>query len=268
MNEKKRIIEISKQLIKNAKKIVFFTGAGISAESKIPTFRGSSGTYTKSFFNMVGAATIGMEWGWKWFPNFAFKTYKSYFLDPIIKAQPNKSHYSIVDLYLKKKSEKKEVVIVTTNVDGLHKRACKDRGVDIYSLGEKGCKILEIHGNTFKFKCMDCSYIVDNIPKNNKCKKIQCKGYLRPDVVFFGENIKASLSEVFSFSSLDENDLLIIIGSSGIISRNFPEMIKRFVPVIEINIDPEPKFGNISDKHIYLIPENKKTGELMEKLIQ
>lgn len=258
----------AQQLIKNANKVVFFTGAGISVESGIPTFRGKDGTYTGSFIQKIGVFAFGFEWGWRWMPRIAFNCYKSYFLDSIISAKPNDSHYAIVDLFVKKMKEGsskvfKDVSIITTNVDGLHKKA-----YDEYLQSEAICpkndqKIREIHGNTLTFKCMKCERKF-GIPEHPKCSN--CKnGYVRPDVVFFKEHVKGnSLVEGFLFKNLTKEDVLVIVGASGTISREFPEMINAEVPVIEINIEEKPKFSKISKKHIYLKPKN--TGKLLKDL--
>jgi hypothetical protein len=109
------MIEECAQVLNKAKRVVIFSGAGMSAESGIGTFRGGSGLWT----GILGKAVLG--WfgtpvGWKWTPQFAWSKYVDKFYNEIRDAKPNAGHYAITELSTIFPNTK----IVTQNVDGLH----------------------------------------------------------------------------------------------------------------------------------------------------
>jgi NAD-dependent deacetylase len=160
---------VAKQ-IKEAKKIVFVTGAGISQESGIPTFRGKDGYWRK--YDPMQLATIDAFYQnpkliWEWYEDRRKN---------ILAAQPNNGHKAISEL-----ARHKDVIVLTQNIDGLHQRS-----------GSK--KVLELHGSIIRIKCTVCDY-KDNITTNfdslpPKCK---CGNILRPDVVWFGEPLPQNI---------------------------------------------------------------------------
>ncbi|MDH3278512.1 MAG: NAD-dependent protein deacylase, partial [Nitrosopumilus sp.] len=153
------------EYLRKAKKIVIVTGAGISQESGIPTFRGKDGWWRN--YDAMKLATIDAFYEnpklvWEWYNERR---------QNIFAAEPNLGHKAIVELenYL-------EVVVLTQNIDGLHQRAGSS-------------KVLELHGSIVKIKCTACDYM-DEITSNflefpPVCK---CGNILRPDVVWFGES--------------------------------------------------------------------------------
>lgn len=180
--------------IKNSKKIVFVTGAGISQESGIPTFRGKDGLWRK--YDVMQLATINSFYEnpklvWEWY-NERRKG--------IFAAKPNPGHVAIAEL-----EKYVDVTVLTQNIDGLHQKA-------------GSTKVLELHGSIVRIKCTVCNYKeecrkeFENFPPICKCGNI-----LRPDVVWFGESLP---QDVWTKAIIHANqcDLMIIAGTSLVVS--------------------------------------------------
>lgn len=184
---------VAKQ-IKNAKKIVFVTGAGISQESGIPTFRGKDGLWRK--YDPMQLATIEAFYQnpklvWEWYEDRR---------KAILAAQPNKGHIAIAEL-----AKHKEVVVLTQNIDYLHQRA-----------GSKN--VFELHGSIITIKCTGCNY-KENVTTSfdvfpPKCK---CGSILRPDVVWFGEPLPQDVW-IHAIMHAQSCDVMIIAGTSLVVS--------------------------------------------------
>ena len=180
--------------IRDFKKIVFVTGAGISQESGIPTFRGNEGLWRN--YDPMKLATINAFYDdpklvWEWY-NDRRKN--------ILNAQPNEGHKAIAEL-----EKYAEVVVLTQNIDGLHQRG-------------GSTKVLELHGSIIKIKCTVCDYNeeikseISSVPPMCKCGNI-----LRPDVVWFGEGLPQDVwQEAMIHAS--QCDLMIIAGTSLVVS--------------------------------------------------
>ena len=201
----------------DAKKIVFVTGAGISQESGIPTFRGTDGLWRK--YDPMQLATIDAFYEnpklvWEWYEDRRKN---------ILNAKPNPGHQAIADL-----ERFKDVTVLTQNIDGLHQRAGSSH-------------VLELHGSIIRIKCTVCDF-EDNItssfetlpPKCNKCGNI-----LRPDVVWFGEPLP---QKVWNKAIIEANtcDIMIIAGTSLVVSpaNTLPIYAKQNNAVL-IEINPE-----------------------------
>lgn len=178
----------------SAKKIVFFTGAGISAESGIPTFCGEDGIWNKfkpeelaSFNAFIKNPKLVWEW-------YQFRR------EHVRTALPNAGHIAIADF-----QKYFEVTVVTQNVDNLHRKA-----------GSKN--IYELHGNIEKNFCIDCKRRYDFIefPKIDSSPKCECGGLIRPDVVWFGEMLPAD-EYAQSERAARECDILFSVGTSSIV---------------------------------------------------
>jgi NAD-dependent deacetylase len=200
--------------IRNAKKIVFVTGAGISQESGIPTFRGKDGYWKKN--DPMQLATVDALYQnpklvWEWYEDRRKN---------IFSAQPNFGHIAIAEL-----AKHKEVIILTQNIDGLHQRA-----------GSK--KVFELHGSIIRVKCTVCDY-KDNITTSfdSLPPKCNCGNILRPDVVWFGEPLPQDvwLQAIMHAQSCD---VMIITGTSLVVSpaNTLPLYAKRNgATLIEVN---------------------------------
>jgi NAD-dependent deacetylase len=143
--------------------VAVLTGAGISAESGIPTFRGSDGLW-KNYH----AEDLATPEAYAKNPLLVWEWYKMRF-ETVMKAQPNAAHHALVNL-----AKEKSLTLVTQNVDGLHERS--------------GSRVLELHGNITKSRCERCGFLEAlqegfEIPPT--CKK--CGSRMRPNVVWFGQ---------------------------------------------------------------------------------
>ncbi|MGB9668220.1 MAG: SIR2 family NAD-dependent protein deacylase [Thermosulfidibacteraceae bacterium] len=181
--------------IEESKNIVVLTGAGISHESGIPTFRGKDGLWEK-----YKPEELATPWAFEKNPKLVWEWY-NYRREIIAKAKPNECHYLIAEL-----EKEKDLTLITQNIDGLHELA-----------GSRD--IIELHGNIWRVKCTKCSYkeINRDVPLKEippKCPK--CVGLLRPDVVWFGEPLPTEeLNDAMELSA--KCDLFIVIGTSLVV---------------------------------------------------
>lgn len=230
MNEK-----VVERLVQ-AKSLLVITGAGISAESGIPTFRGSDGLW-KNYRAEELATPDAFERDpvtvWQWY---------DWRRGIISKAEPNPGHHAIKEL----EDMFDDFLLITQNVDGLH--------------GRTGIKnIVEIHGNLWRVRCTregKVSMLMD-VPLNSVPPQCACGAVLRPDVVWFGESIPSHALEL-SLSALEQCDTLVVVGTSGVVYpvASFPQTVKdNGGYVVEINVEPTPisaladasLFGNSGD---------------------
>lgn len=197
--------------------IVALTGAGISKESNVPTFRGKDGLWRN--YNPMELATPRAferdpELVWEWY---------SWRQNLIGNCEPNPAHSVLAswedDGLLK--------FIITQNVDGLHIQA-----------GSK--RVLEVHGNIWAVKCTSCSYTSILMgPAEGAPRCPECTELLRPDVVWFGESLDADIMNQV-YAELGKADVLFVIGTSGMVqpAASFPMIVKRNNgTLIEINPD-------------------------------
>ena len=188
------MFESVKQVLKDSKKIVFVTGAGISQESGIPTFRGKDGLWRN--YDAMKLATIDAFYDdpklvWEWYTERR---------ENIFSANPNPGHATISEL-----EKFCNVIVLTQNIDGLHQRA-------------GSTNVLELHGSIVRIKCTVCNYIdtisdeFDKLPPLCKCGNI-----LRPDVVWFGEALPQKVWEN-AIVHASTCDTMIIAGTSLVVS--------------------------------------------------
>ena len=225
MSKEKQAIEI----IKTAKHLVAFTGAGISVESGIPPFRGENGIWNKYDPETLDISFFMSN------PAESWKRIKQMFSEVLQQPKPNKAH-----LFLSK-LEKMNLLksIITQNIDNLH-----------FLAGNQN--VIEFHGNTRDLICVGCGKIhkmkdvdLDILPP--KCSS--CGKVLKPDFVFFGENIPTDAYNK-SQSEIEKTDVILIIGTSGVIypASLLPEFAKRNgAKVIEINTKPTEYTSRITD---------------------
>lgn len=195
---------IPAQLLANANRVVVFTGAGVSAESGIPTFRGRlSGLWERFEPSQLATPDAFMAdpelvWGWyEWRRTL------------VCNAKPNAAHIAIAELA----ARVPRLTVVTQNVDDLHERA-----------GSAG--VLHLHGSLNAPRCFDCgASFPDAAMKPQepdagrrlappRCQ--HCSGMIRPGVVWFGESLP---EQVFAraFEEASQCDLLLSIGTSGLV---------------------------------------------------
>ncbi|MEO0259100.1 MAG: NAD-dependent protein deacylase [candidate division WOR-3 bacterium] len=206
-------------LIKNSDRIFVLTGAGISTESGIPDFRGPEGLYTKYPAYMFEVDFLREN------PAEFYKVYRE-LLEMIINAQPNPAHVFLARL----EKVNKIHCIATQNIDGLHHKA-----------GSK--KVVELHGNALRFYCEKCGTQKDvfeilDVLNHQKVPFCECGGFIRPDVVFFGEPLKEE-NLMYAFKMSQEADLHIVMGSSLVVypAASLPLVaIEKHIPLVIINL--------------------------------
>lgn len=256
------IIEKIKKILEKGN-VIALTGAGISEESGIPTFRGKGGIWEK--FDPAIYANIPGLIGVLLFKPSRMRAFILEFYDTIHKAKPNKAHYILVEM------EKSGILncVITQNVDNLHQKA-----------GSKN--VIELHGNMLKFRCMNCNKkfeldegkleeLIHRLKSASRREiirlifpKCECGGRYRADVVLFGESLPQD-EFTSTYMELDKANSLILIGTSGIVypAASLPYYAKeRDVKIIEIN----PYHTALSHLADYTIL--KKASEAMDQIFK
>jgi NAD-dependent deacetylase len=214
------------QELPQAGHIAVLTGAGISAESGVPTFRdaqtGLWARYDPTELASPQAFRRNPRLVWEW---YAWRR------ELVAKAEPNPGHLALAQLEAYFTAHSGRFTLITQNVDGLHQRA-----------GSRN--VIELHGNINRTKCFEEEIIVetwsptDDVPP--PCP--YCGGYLRPDVVWFGENLPAA-ALVAASTAAQTCDVFLSIGTSGLVqpAASLPYLALRHgAVVVEINPDETP----------------------------
>jgi len=196
------------------------TGAGISAESGVPTFRGKEGLWKKHKPEDLAtpqAFTRNPELVWEWY---------HYRREMAEKASPNPGHYALVEL----EALLANFTLITQNVDNLHVRA-----------GSKN--LLELHGNIFRARCSRDG-MVFQLPSTSEtlphCPA--CGELLRPDIVWFGEALPEQEMKRAAAASI-EADYFLVVGTSGLVypAAGLPLLAhQNLAMIIEINPEKTP----------------------------
>jgi NAD-dependent deacetylase len=230
-------------ILKKSRFTTAFTGAGISVESGIPSFRGDGGLWEKYDPKVLDLQHFLHD------PAESWVVIKEIFYDFFGRAKPNKAHHLLARM------EKEGMLgrIITQNIDNLHQEA--------------GSVILsEFHGNSKKLVCLHChrKYFSGDISLEHPpptCR--ECGGVLKPDFVFFGEAIpQLPLSEAYEAASI--SDVFLVIGTTGEVmpANQIPFMAKEFgATIIEVNPEPSNYTNKITD--IFL---QGKAVEVMQQL--
>jgi len=235
-------LDAARSIMAGARSIAVLTGAGISAESGVPTFRGPGGLwreYRSEDLATPDAFHADPRLVWEW---YAWRR------GLVARARPNAGHLALAAL----EGRSPSFALITQNVDGLHALA-----------GSRS--ILEIHGSLWRTRCLVCGAVSedrksdpDRIPP-----RCPCGGLLRPDVVWFGEALPEDLL-VRSIAAVEACEILLVVGSSGIVqpAASFAEVaLSRGIPVLEINLNPTPLTARAT------IALQGRSGELLPRLI-
>ncbi|NIM92975.1 MAG: NAD-dependent protein deacylase [Anaerolineales bacterium] len=202
--------------------MVVLTGAGISAESGVPTYRGTEGLWRNHCPQDL--ATPG---AFSRDPDLVWDFYK-WRRELVTSCEPNLAHLTLVEM----EKQFENFFIITQNVDGLHQRA-----------GSKN--VLELHGSLWKIKCTQCGDRWQDfqipLPAGNPiCPS--CGSLARPDVVWFGEPLERDILEQAHALSASADWMLVVGTSASIQPANILPLIAREVGarIIEINLEPTP----------------------------
>ena len=205
-----------------AAKVAVLTGAGVSAESGIPTFRGQDGLwkdYRAQDLATPGAFSRDPDLVWEWY---------HWRRGIVTGATPNDAHDALRIM----EDRVPEFTLITQNVDGLHVRA-----------GSRN--VLELHGNLNRAKCSRCPCTMDLTGETGIVRCPDCGEPMRPDVVWFGESLDPVILET-AFRSAATADLFLVAGTSSIVQ---PAASLAFAAkdndgyVVEVNMDPTPLTG-------------------------
>lgn len=204
-----------------ARSVTVLTGAGISADSGVPTFRGPEGLW-KNFrpeeLASPEAFARDPKLVWEWY---------NWRRELVATKHPNAAHQTLVEL----ERRIEHFWLITQNVDGLHALAGSQR-------------LSEIHGNIWKVRCTQCNRISSNrdLPLVYPPNCTDCSGMLRPHIVWFGESLDQD-DVNRSYQALRTCDILLIIGTSGVVypAASFAPIAKDGgALVVELNLDPTP----------------------------
>ena len=207
--------------LRQATSVTVLTGAGISADSGVPTFRGADGLW-KNYRPEELASPVAFardpKLVWEWY---------NWRRELLSTKKPNAAHEALAALEQRVQS----FLLITQNVDGLHAEAGSS-------------KLSEIHGNIWKVRCTECGRISLNrdVPIIYPPICSGCTGLLRPHIVWFGESLNPDDLKA-SYSALQHCEILLIVGTSGVVypAASFAPVAKDHgALVVEINLDSTP----------------------------
>ena len=223
-------IDKAAQYLGAASKVVCLTGAGVSAESGVPTFRDAQ-TGLWSRFDVEELASLG---AFERDPGLVWRWYM-WRLDPVKEAAPNPGHFALVQLA----GLCERFLLVTQNVDSLHEQAGSE-------------EVLHLHGSLLHFRCVSCSaphHLTDEQRRAESPPACGlCGDLVRPDVVWFGESLPWDTVEEAAEAAHD-CDVMLVIGTSGLVypAAQLPLFAKQAgAAVVDINPEPGP-ISSIAD---------------------
>ena len=187
-------IETLKQWVNEAKRIVFFGGAGVSTESGIPDFRSVDGLYNQKF--EYPPETIISHSFYERRPEYFFRFYREKMLP--LDFEPNITHKVLA----RWEQEGRLLAVVTQNIDGLHQKA-----------GSKN--VYELHGSVLRNDCVRCGrfYPAEYVRDAQGVPRCECGGIVKPDVVLYEESLDEDVISG-AVSAISRADLLIVGGTS------------------------------------------------------
>ncbi len=245
MSSETQALEQAKNLMRKASGVFVLTGAGISAESGVPTFRDPGGLWKKIDPYKVAtpqAFSEDPEYVWKWYDERRTQ---------LKECKPNPGHLALAEL----EKKKEYYFLLTQNVDDLHERAGSET-------------ISHVHGSIWEVRCTVEGTIMEDrraplpeIPP--RCP--QCGGLLRPNVVWFGEAIDAdSIQATQTFLANSHIDVVFVVGteaSFGYISDWALSARGTQGHIIEINLG-DTGFSSMADIHL-----RGPSGEILPQII-
>lgn len=205
--------------LRDFERIVFFTGAGMSAESGIPTYRGSGGIwkeYDYEDYACQRAFDRQPEKVW----DFHDKRRKM-----AAGCDPNPGHRIVTEVQKTRPGTK----IVTQNIDGMHQRA-------------GAMDVIELHGSLWRVRCDDEGVVREDLSMPMDPRTCACGAYWRPDIVWFEDALNARVVEK-AVRALQGCDLLVSIGTSAVVypAAELPRIaMARGAPTVEINLEDTP----------------------------
>jgi len=240
-------IKLVAEKIKDAKHLVVFTGAGISTESGIPDYRSQGGIWDKFkpvyFDEFMSSEQSRIKY---WEQRLDMEKSLSV-------SKPNKGHKSLAALheqgFLK--------ALITQNIDGLHEAS-----------GIPKEKIIELHGNTRRVRCMSCKKLIswetaeEMIDAGNRAPVCSCGGFFKPDTISFGQAMPVEETRKAAMLS-QKSDVFIVVGSTLLVqpAALMPEYAKNagaFLVIINLSDTPYDKVCDIMIR--------AKAGDVLKKI--
>lgn len=214
------------QALRQAPVVTVLTGAGISAESGVPTFRdaqtGLWARYRPEELATPQAFRRDPRLVWEWY---------QWRRELVGRAEPNPGHHALVALEARLNQTGRRFVLITQNVDGLHARA-----------GSRA--LIELHGNIGRTKCFNCERPAEVWPADGpvppRCPS--CGGPLRPDVVWFNEALPRDALAA-AVAAAQSCAVFLSVGTSGLVepAASLPhEALRRQAVVVEVNLGETP----------------------------
>jgi NAD-dependent deacetylase len=236
------IPDIIVERLGRSQRIVFSTGAGVSAESGVPTFRGAGGIWSK-----MKPEELASVDGFMKNPQLVWEWYR-YRRELMSKVEPNPGHRAIAEF----EKHYPEMILITQNVDGLHARA-------------GSTAILELHGNISRNKCLQCGRPFEKkINLDEGLPLCECGGMIRPDVVWFGEMLPQDVLRR-AFQAAEEAQVFFAVGTSAIVqpAASLPLIASRGGAfVVEVNVEPT---GLTSTVDLFL---QGRSGEVLPRILE
>lgn len=232
---------ILREKLSSAESVVVLTGAGVSAESGVPTFRGADGLWRQ-----YRATDLATPEAFAEDPRLVWEFYgwRRQVLSPLC---PNPAHLALASM----EDRFKRFTLITQNIDGLHQRA-----------GSRN--IIELHGNIWSVRCTGCLKVKEDrrvpLPELPLCDS--CGALLRPHVVWFGEMLDPQVLQA-AYEATANCQVMMVIGTSGVVQPAASMGMhakKRGAFVAEINLDPTPYTG------VYDVSILGKAGEIVPQL--
>jgi len=219
-------IEVARKKMEAASSLMVLSGAGISAESGVPTFRGADGLWKQ-----YRAEDLATPEAFRRDPTLVWEWYQ-WRRALIATKKPNAAHDALVAM----ERSLKDFRLVTQNVDGLHSMAGSE-------------KMVELHGNIWKLRCTACGRITEDhsldLPALPKCQ--DCEALLRPHIVWFGEAIDPDNLQA-SIAACQTCEVMLVIGTSSLVqpAASFASIAKE-VGAMVIEVNPNPALSHCAD---------------------
>lgn len=236
-------VETLRERLSKAGSIVVLTGAGISAESGVPTFRGADGLWRQ--YRAVDLATpeaFERDPALVW----EFYGWRRELLAPL---EPNPGHLALVEI----ERRASRFQLLTQNIDGLHALA-----------GSRN--VLELHGNIWHVRCTQCERVSEDrrvpLPPLPACPR--CGALLRPHIVWFGEMLDRGILTA-AYAALEGCDVMLVVGTSGTVEPAASMGLyarQHGAFLAEVNLEPTPY------SRTYDLSINGKSGEILPMLVE
>ncbi len=231
-----------RERLHQSQRVAVLTGAGISAESGVPTFRGADGLWRQ-----YRATDLATPQAFHRDPALVWEFYhwRRRLLQPL---QPNRAHRALAAL----EGRIPQFTLITQNIDGLHALAGSRR-------------IIELHGNIWQVRCTGCGQVQEDrrldLPPLPVCEA--CGALLRPHVIWFGEPLDHEVLAA-ALSAVQTCQVMLVIGTSGLVqpAASLGSLAKeRGALVAELNLEPTPQSG------LYDLSLQGRAGDLVPLLL-